>query len=965
MVTLRNLNMAKQRIYELARELGLDNKVLLDMCEKMGIYGKSSHSNTLSDEEADKIRRNVLRKAVSERASDTVKESKVGDHLVTERRMGDVIRRRRRSVELDNEIDQHPVPGYDHHEEELAVHEPVEQGSPQIEEHHEGESTEVFFDESVKASAESVEENIPEDLETIVESSEVEPEENLWEVSLALSESSSAQHEQGEEDLPIAESGQHADLEVKDGSSSSKSSPSSVESSTFDLEEVRRRLDIRAPKVLGRIDLPVALVKTKQSEKEKENVPKSSKESGREGRGGGATAGAFTEEESSGASGRKKHKDKRRSETLEDDDMSSSRPRRRQVLRKADLVDYETMRDSWKVRKDKKSKKEAAKETAPANIVTAVAKASKRVVKLDSEISVGEFSRQMGVKAGEVIKKLMGLGVMATVNKLIDFDTATLIASEFDYTVVNTGGLDQQVIAEAKREDKPEELVSRPPIVTVMGHVDHGKTSLLDAIRNTSVTKKEAGGITQHIGAYNVTTASGGVVTFIDTPGHEAFTSMRSRGAKVTDVVVLVVAADDGVMPQTVEAINHARAAKVPIIVAINKMDKEQANPERVRSNLADNGLIPEEWGGDTIVVPVSAHTGMGLDLLLENILLQSAVLELKANPNRLAIGAVIESKLDRGRGPVMTVLIQNGTLRKGDTFVVGATFGRVKALYSDAGAPLNEAGPGCPVEVLGSEAVPAGGDEFVVLPNEQEARQIAIERAMKSRLKELSNKTGVQALQFTSENFSQFVAAGESREMVLIVKADVQGSAEAVAQALERLSNEEISVKVLHRGVGSVTENDVQLAVASKARIVAFNVRAEARAQQLAEQDEIEITYSRIIYEIVEKIEQAMKGLRAPEYREHALGRVEVREVFRVPKVGVVAGSYVLDGNVERNALVRLLRDNRVVFEGKMASLRRFKDDVREVAAGFECGIGIEGYQDIRNGDLIEVYKIEEVRPS
>ena len=566
----------------------------------------------------------------------------------------------------------------------------------------------------------------------------------------------------------------------------------------------------------------------------------------------------------------------------------------------------------------------------------------------------------MSVKVGDVVKTLMNLGVMATINQLIDYDTATILAAEFGYATVNTGNEEEELLGQLKAEDTPDDLKLRPPIVTVMGHVDHGKTSLLDAIRQTSVAAREAGGITQHIGAYTVNLAKGGSVTFLDTPGHAAFTAMRSRGAKVTDVVVLVVAADDGVMPQTVEAINHAKAAEVPILVAVNKIDKEGANLDRIKTQLSEHGLIPEEWGGQTIFCQVSAKTKVGIKELLENLYLQADILELKANPNRSAFGTVIESALDRGRGPVMTVLVQNGTLKKGDYFLAGSLTGRVRALVSDNGEQIKEIGPGMAAEVLGASGTPLAGDEFYVMESESQARAFAASRSRKLRIQELAERAGKP---LSLEAFSEMVKQGETKTLALVIKADVQGSLEAVKESVLKAGNQEVSIKVVHGGVGGITETDVQLAHASGAVILGFNIGFDSRARELAENFSVEVQFYRVIYELVESVEKAARGMLAPTLREKTLGRVEVRQTFKVPKIGLVAGSYVVDGSVERGASVRLLRDNRVLYEGKMSSLRRFKDDVREVQSGYECGIGIEGYQDIKAGDILEIFKIEEIR--
>ena len=574
-------------------------------------------------------------------------------------------------------------------------------------------------------------------------------------------------------------------------------------------------------------------------------------------------------------------------------------------------------------------------------------------------ITVKEPSEKIGKPAAEIIKKLFILGIMATINQEIDFDTCSLIASDYGIELEhNVAKTFEEVLQESSDEvDESTELVERPPVVTIMGHVDHGKTSLLDAIRNSSVTEGEAGGITQHIGAYTVT-CNGRTITFIDTPGHEAFTSMRARGAQVTDIVILVVAADDGIMPQTVEAINHAKAANVPIIVAINKMDRETANPERVKQQLTEHGLVSEEWGGDTICVPVSAKTQMGLDSLLEMVLLEADVLELKANPNRLAKGTIIEAELDKGRGPIATVLVQNGTLKIGDTIVAGTAYGRVRAMVDDKGKRVAKAGPSQPVEVLGFSEVPAAGDILNVAEIDKLSRQVAEERRDKQKAEQLKNLSKVSL----DDLFSQ-IAEGQIKDLNIIVKADVQGSVEAVKQALEKLSNDEVRVRCIHGGVGAITGSDIMFASASNAIIIGFNVRPDAAARAAAEKEKVDMRLYRIIYNAIEDIEKAMKGMFKPVYEENTLGRISVRDTFKVSGVGTIAGAYVQDGKVTRNAQIRVVRDGIVIHEGKIASLKRFKDDAKEVAAGYECGIGIENFNDIREGDTIEAFEMVEVK--
>ena len=576
-------------------------------------------------------------------------------------------------------------------------------------------------------------------------------------------------------------------------------------------------------------------------------------------------------------------------------------------------------------------------------------------ITVPDEITVGELAARMKISAGEVIKKLMGMGLMVTVNQVIDYDSAYLVADEFKIKVSKEVVLSIEDRLIDDSADKEEDLKPRAPVVVVMGHVDHGKTSLLDAIRNTHVTAGEAGGITQHIGAYRVT-VQGKEITFLDTPGHEAFTAMRARGANLTDVAVLVVAADDGIMPQTVEAINHAKAAGVTIIVAINKIDKPGADPDRVKQELTQYELVPEEWGGDTICVPVSAVQGTGINELLEMIILSADMMELKANPSRAAKGVVIEAKLDKGRGAVATVLVQNGTLKNGDIVIAGTATGRVRMMTNDKGERVNEAGRSFPVEIMGLSEAPNAGDVFNAVADERMARELVEQRKHQEKEEAFKKEAKVNL----DDLFSQ-IGSG-IKTFNIIVKADVQGSAEAVKQSLVKLSNDEVKVAVIHAGVGGITESDVMLAAASNALIIGFNILPDKKALDAAARDGVEIRTYRIIYECIEEIEAAMKGMLAPKFKEDIIGHAEVRQTIRVPNVGTIAGSYVTDGRITRHALIRVLRDNVVIFEDKIASLKRFKDDVREVAQSFECGIGLEKFNDIKVGDVLEAYVMEEI---
>ena len=585
-----------------------------------------------------------------------------------------------------------------------------------------------------------------------------------------------------------------------------------------------------------------------------------------------------------------------------------------------------------------------------------IAKKTPLTVKIPDEISVGELAPRMKKTGAEVVKCLMKNGVMASLSQLIDFDTAAFVAEELGCKV------EKEIIVTIEEklidvsEDKEEDLVTRAPVVVVMGHVDHGKTSLLDYIRNANVVSGEAGGITQHIGAYQVE-VGGKPITFLDTPGHEAFTAMRARGAMITDVAILVVAADDGIMPQTVESINHAKAAEIPLIVAINKMDKPTANPDRIMQQLTEYELVPEEWGGETIICPISAKTGMGIDNLLDMVTLTAEMRELKANPNRTAHGAVIEARLDKGRGPVATLLVQNGTLKQGDVIIAGTAVGRVRAMTDARGQKLTEAGPSVPVEIIGMGEVPGAGDDFHAVADERMARELVEQRKHEQKAA-ANNNVGKVTLE---DLFSQ-IQAGEMKNLNVIVKADVQGSAEAVKASLEKLTNEEVRVRVIHCAVGAINESDVTLAATAGAIIVGFNVRPDANAKETSARLDVDMRMYRVIYDAINEIEAAMKGMLAPKFKEVELGRAEVRNVFRITNVGMVAGCYVVDGKMQRNAQMRLLRDNIVIYDGAIASLQRFKDSVKEVASGYECGITFEKFQDIKEGDIIEAFIMEQI---
>ncbi|MBE3596056.1 MAG: translation initiation factor IF-2 [Hydrogenibacillus sp.] len=631
--------------------------------------------------------------------------------------------------------------------------------------------------------------------------------------------------------------------------------------------------------------------------------------------------------------------------------QETKKPGKKSVLKEKLPLAAELDDDFTPVRAGKKRNKHRKMK----DVTYAEDKVTPTKIAIEDRINVAEFARMIGKEPAEVIKKLFMLGIVATINQDIDFDAATLIANEYGIEVEKKVVINEVEFETIEEQDDPAELVPRPPVVTIMGHVDHGKTTLLDAIRHTRVVASEAGGITQHIGAYQVD-VDGRKITFLDTPGHEAFTAMRARGAKVTDITVLVVAADDGVMPQTVEAINHAKDAGVPIIVAVNKIDKPSANPDRVKQELAEHGLIPEAWGGDTIFVHVSALKGQGIDELLEMILLVAEMKELKANPNKRARGTVIEAKLDRGRGPVATVLVQNGTLKVGDALVVGTAYGHVRSMHDHLGVRIKEAGPSTPVEITGLDSVPDAGDQFMVFADDAKAKAIAAERAMKKREQELKKK------HVSLDELFHQIQQGEVKELNLILKADVHGSVEALSASIEKIKVDGVRVRIIHTGVGAVNESDVMLAAAAGAVIIGFNVRPDANAKATAEREKIDIRLYNVIYKAIEEIEAALKGMLEPVYEEKVIGQAEVRQTFHASRIGTIAGCYVIEGKITRDAQVRLIRDGIVVYEGKIESLKRFKDDAKEVAQGYECGLTIQNFNDIKEGDIIEAYVLEAV---
>ena len=654
----------------------------------------------------------------------------------------------------------------------------------------------------------------------------------------------------------------------------------------------------------------------------------------------------------------KEHKKKVEKKKLAEDIADKKFFKKKISFRKKEIVEGKDLyAGGYPGRKGRKGAKGKITAHGQKPLIT-IPKAIKRRIKIDDAIVLSDLAKRMGVKASEIIKKLMSLGVMATVNNTIDFDTAAIVAAEFNYEVEQAPSVEKLILKTEK--DDPDKLIARPPVVTIMGHVDHGKTSLLDVIRKSNVIDTEAGGITQHIGAYCVSTDKGQIV-FLDTPGHEAFTAMRARGAKVTDIVILVVAADDGVMPQTIEAINHSKAAGVPIIVAVNKIDKAGADPERVRRELADLGLLPEDWGGDTLFVDVSAKENRGINDLLEMILFQAELLELKANPDKLSNGHVVEAKIDPGRGTVATVLVQEGTLRVGDSVVCGIHYGKVRAILSDKGHMIKSAGPSMPVEIVGLSGVPDAGDDFIALSEDKNAKQVSLHRVQEQRSRDLA-KTGILSLSL--DKLYETMQKGEIKELNLIIKTDVQGSIEALADSLTKLSNDEVKINITHAATGTITESDISLAAVSKAIIIGFNVRSSPKVQAYANEENVDIRHYKVIYNVIKEIKDAILGMMSSTFEERILGRAEIREVFHIPKVGKVGGCYVTDGKIERGRPARVLRDGIISYEGKISSLHHFKDDAKEVRSGYECGIGIEKYNDIKVGDIIECYYLEEIKP-
>jgi translation initiation factor IF-2 len=906
--------MAKIRIYELARDLNMTNKVLLEKIRNMNIDVKS-HMSSLEDEIVSEVKASLFGKKVEEVEITRIKPT--------------IIRRRRKIVKEEPVMAESiPEPAEAEQvsptDEEPVASEPiekvVEEIKPPVEEApQEFEDKEEIEDELIEekvptemvAENETVEEKvIPEEVEA-VEKGDLHP---------------VTEEEKKEPEKPIT---------LKPEKPSGVKKPKLKKEAAAKIIKLPVTPKEKAPEV--------AKPRVKKPSVKVVQVPGAKKE----------TPAEKTKREDLAAKDKQKKSRKKRVVEVDKDKKFF---KKKISFRRKEVVEGDALyADKARLRKGRKAAKGKTAVVGQKPQIT-TPKAIKRRLKIDDAIILSDLAKRMGIKANEMIAKLMAMGVMATVNQTIDFDTAVLVAAEFDYEL-EKASFEEESIIKVKNDD-PAKMAERPPVVTIMGHVDHGKTSLLDVIRKTRITDIEAGGITQHIGAYYVSTDKGRIV-FLDTPGHEAFSAMRSRGASITDIVVLVVAADDGVMPQTIEAINHSKAAGVPIIVAVNKIDKANADPDRVQRELSEAGLTPEDWGGDTIFVQVSAKQNQGIDNLLEMILLQAELLELKANPDKLAIGHVVEAKLDSGRGAVATILVQDGTLRTGDAVVCGIHYGKIRALLDDRSLQVEEAGPSIPVEIIGLSGVPMAGDEMIALADEKDARQVSNYRFQKQRSKDLAKSS-----RLSLEGLFEQMRDGEIKELNLIIKADVHGSIEALRDSLTKLSNEEVKINVVHAATGTITESDISLAAVSNAIIIGFNVRATAKVQDMANEENVDIRYHNIIYNVIKEIKDAIVGMMASTFEERILGRAEVREVFHVPKVGSIAGSYVTDGKIKRGQLVRLLRDGVITYNGKLASLRRFKDDVKEVQSGYECGIGIENYNDIKIGDTLECYYLEEIKP-
>lgn len=904
--------MSRVRIYELAKEAGMSSKALADKLIASG-YDIKGHSSTVDDETADQIRKTMLQDSRTELVEKRIDASEGSTTVI--RRRSTIIRRR---PKVEEERAEEPL------QQEAAADgaEPVVSG-------------EAAFEDAEPAAAEEREPTAGEQ-----KTEPVEPDDSDDGVDGPAPETATEVESSVETDI---DSGAVEQLAADEEESEPEATADKKEKKKKKKQPKAERKNVA--RVVGTIELPIeeTTEKTSRPRPKKGGKPSSP-------RPGRPNLSAVAPQEDKGLSTDRGRKKGKRGPGDDDD-----RDRRGKGVRKGKKSVKFTHFDNDYQRGGKRGKRGRGRLERKVSPSTIEMKASKKKITIYDTISVGDLAAKMKLKASEVIGKLMGLGVMATMNQAVDVDTATLIANDFGYEIEQ--GITEEIgVQLLEAQEEGGDTRPRSPVVTVMGHVDHGKTSILDAIRKTDVAEGEAGGITQHIGAYHVRSKAGDV-TFVDTPGHAAFTQMRSRGAQVTDLVILVVAADDGVMDQTREAINHAQAANVPIIVAVNKIDKDNADPDRVKRELAELDLAPEEWGGQTIYCETSAKKNIGIDNLMENIQLMSEMLELKADATRKAKGRVLEAKLDRGRGPVSTVLVQEGTLQIGDSFVVGQHSGKVRAMFDDKGRAIRSAGPTIPVEVQGLSGVPLAGDEFVVVTDDKMAKNVSHVRTMKARESELAAGSKISL-----DKLFEQMSEGDVQELRVIIRADVQGTLEAFAKAAEDLSTDEIKVRVLHEGTGTITESDILLASASEAIIIGFNVRPSVKVKELGVKENVDVRSYDVIYHALDDIRKAMVGMLDPTFEEEVIGTAEIRETFGVPKVGTIAGCFVSDGKIVRNARVRVLRDGVVIYTGKISSLRRFKDDAKEVAAGYECGIGVENFNDIKIGDNLEAFIMQEV---
>lgn len=908
--------MSRVRVYELAKEAGMGSKELADKLIAAG-YEIKGHSSTVDEDTADKIRKTMFKKAKSEPEPTPEPETeKVAKRIEGEGDQKSTVIRRRTTIIRRRAKEE-----------------------PEVAEEATEESAEVEADEPDETLAASEPADVVETAETDASQEAAAELEEADEPAEVPEESAEAIDEAAVEEGDVeAEETAAADEPAEEGAVAEKAETSKIKQP----KKVERK---KIARVVGTIELPTPQEKDKSEQRPKRGAKRGPARPARN------NAAAAMQPGPSPASGDRARKKGKRSpgEGDQNGERRGKGFKKGKKNVKFTHFDADYQRGG---RRGKRGKIRSDKKSAPSTIEM---KASKKKITIYESISVGDLAAKMKIKASEVIAKLMGLGVMATMNQGVDVDTATLIATDFGYEIEQ--GITEEIgIQILDAQEEGGEAQTRSPVVTVMGHVDHGKTSILDAIRKTDVAEGEAGGITQHIGAYHVRSKAGDV-TFVDTPGHAAFTEMRSRGAQITDLVILVVAADDGVMDQTREAINHAQAADVPILVAVNKIDKDNADPDRVKRELAELELIPEDWGGQTIYCETSAKQNIGIDELLENIQLMAEILELKADPTRKAKGRVVEARLDKGRGPVATVLIQEGTISSGDNFVVGQYSGKVRALLDDKGRKIKVAGPSEPVEVQGLSGVPQAGDEFIVVTDDKMAKNVSQARTMRVRESELAAGSKISL-----DKLFEQMSEGDVQELRVIIRADVQGTLEAFAKAAEELSTNEIKVRVLHEGSGTISESDILLASASDAIVIGFNVRPSAKIKEMAEKEHVDVRSYDVIYHALDDIRKAMVGMLDPTFEEEVIGNAEVREVFSVPKVGKIAGCSVTDGAIRRNAGVRVLRDGVVVYTGKISSLKRFKDDAKEVVSGYECGIGVENFNDIKVGDNLEAFVMQQV---